>query len=576
MFNLMELQIKPHHKNNLPLGGIFIKNPSVAFWVKEIQVLKLTLKEIKIYPIPNKTVNTIWGCLIVIQSKIDVRKIGKNELCQRASPNLFIPEKSILYPPITITEIEKLFPSTIHCIHPEFGLVELEEELNLEELIFKPTLKSYFITKPQKSVFIPKQIKSFQIKPISTEEIIKNLEENIFPKKEKMKDHPLNIFEKGKLIFYKMLFTKNKKSDGEGSTIEKTGIWAKIDSFFNSISNKESKWTDKIQKDFEDLENRNQKQIEKLMDLFKNNPEEALKYAIPLDDIGSSRGGNKNQFDLSKRWFDFSLFANSSVSGSGSIDLGDYYFDLQKQYNATAEALIKQKEFHKAAFIYMKLLKNNNLAAQTLESGSHFQEAATIYLKHVNNKKKAAECYERGKMTNEAIEIYKEINENEKVGDLYLSIQKRKEANIYFEKVIDDYKSKNQYVKASLIFKDKMNDESGGQTLLLTGWRSNSDASNCLNNYFSNIPDLKLLKDEINTIYANDLNNQNSGIFLQVIKHVYNKKNELSDSIKEMAYEIIAAQIPTNPSIVSEMKEFNKKDKELVKDVLRFRVGKKK
>ncbi|OFY83691.1 MAG: hypothetical protein A3F72_12820 [Bacteroidetes bacterium RIFCSPLOWO2_12_FULL_35_15] len=311
------------------------------------------------------------------------------------------------------------------------------------------------------------------------------------------------------------------------------------------------------------------------MDMFKNNPEEALKYAIPLDDIGSTRGGNKSQLDLLKRWFDFSLLGNNSRSSSGSINLGDHYYELQKQYNATAQELIKQKDYHKAAFIYMKLLKNNLMAAQTLESGNHFQEAATIYLKHAGNKNKAAECYEKGNMTNEAIEIYKELNENEKVGDLYLTIRKRKEADLYFEKVVTNYKSKNQYVKASLIYKNKMNNEQGGQSLLLEGWRSFKDPSNCLNNYFSNIRDIKILKREIETIYANDLNRQNSETFLQVIRHEYNKNNELSDSIREMAYEIVAAQIPKNPSIVSELKEFNLKDKELMKDTIRFKVNRK-
>jgi hypothetical protein len=574
----MELQIKPHIKNNFPLGGILIKGNSVTLWLKEIQSLKLNLKELQVYPIPNTIPNTIWGCLIITTDKINTHQVGKNELCQMVSPNLYIPERASLSPAITAIEINQLFSSAKHIIHPEFGLVELTEELNFETLLCKPELKSYFVLKPKNSVFIPKKIKSFQIKPVTPEEILKNLEENVFPKKEKMKDKSLNIFEKGKLAFYKMLFTKTKKAtNSNDSENNKTQIGSAIESFINLISKKESNWQEKLQRDFENLEERNKKQVDKLLDLLKNNPEEALKYAIPLDDTGTTRGGNKTQFELSKRWYDLSLFGNLSSSfGNGSVDLGDHFHELKNQYNLSAQELIKQNEHHKAAFIYMKLLKNNLMAAQTLENGNYFWEAATIYLKSAGNKKKAAECYEKGKMTHEAIELYKELSENEKVGDLYLTIQKRKEANIYFEKVIDHYKLKNQYVKASLIYKNKMNNELGGQALLLAGWRGNADAINCLNNYFSNFKDIKLLKNEINSIYKNDLTQQNSESFLQVIQHEYDKKNELSDMIKEMAYEIIAAQIPTNPSIVSEMKGFNKNDKELVKDALRFRVGKKK
>src|SRR5690606_12145948 len=128
----------------------------------------------------------------------------------------------------------------------------------------------------------------------------------------------------------------------------------------------------------------------------------------------------------------------------------------------TAHTLIKQKEFHQAAFVYLKLLRNPALAAQALEVGNHFQEAATLYLQNGGNKSKAAECYEKGHMIAEAIELYKELKENEKVGDLFVRIGNRPEANFYYEKVVENYIEKEQYVKGSLIYKHKMNDELGG------------------------------------------------------------------------------------------------------------------
>ena len=43
-----------------------------------------------------------------------------------------------------------------------------------------------------------------------------------------------------------------------------------------------------------------------------------------------------------------------------------------------------------------------------------------------------------------------------------------------------------------------------------------------------------------------------------------------------MAYEIIAAQVKNNPSIITELRSFNKDDKLLLKDTLRFKVNVKK
>ncbi|MES2514461.1 MAG: hypothetical protein V4580_09960 [Bacteroidota bacterium] len=574
----MELSLKPFHKNLFPLGGILIKDPSVKTWLHEIQKMHFNFGDITIYPIPGNTANTIWGCLLVIHRPFDVHNIGKHEACQKIADHIFIPEKSFLFPPVTATEIQSLFQSGIHVMHPDFGLVELTEELQTAHLLSQPVMRSYFVARPARSVFMPQRIRSFQVKPIDAEDMLKHMEDKIFPKHEEMKDESLNLLEKGKLFLYRALFRSTKKEGETGiSGSEKTGLWAKLESYLNSVSGKENTWSQNMQNDFENLEKRNQKALDKLLDLLKNNPDEALKYAIPIDENGSGRGGSNAAFDLSRRWFDLGLFGNSNNygSGGGSIDLGDEVHELRRQYNETARKLIENNQHHKAAFIYMKLLKDHHLAASTLESGAHYQEAATIYLKYVQNKNKAAECYEKGNMTTEAITLYKELNMNEKVGDLYVDINKRKEANVYFEKVVDEYKLNQQFVKASLVYKNKMNNSQGGQALLLEGWRSSKDQSNCLQNYFANIDDLKTLKKEIESIYTNDLTDQNSTAFLQVIQREYNKKNELSESIKEMAYEVIAAQIQKNPSIVSEMKEFNRGDKQLTKDTLRFKLGKK-
>lgn len=570
----MDLSIKPYHKNTFQYGGILIKNASVKTCIKEIQNLQLDLKSIEVYPIPGTTANSIWGVFLIPSTKINKDIIGKNQLCQQVNANLFIPEKSIVFPALTTIELEKLFANSKHIIHPEFGLVELKDQINFQDIIITPTQKSFIVTTPKASVLIPKQIKSYQVNPVSAEEAMKNLEDNIFPKKEKMPNEPLNIFEKGKLAFYKLVLGKSGQSNTSNITNEKPGILSAIQKMIGSKSGIITKWFDKMEQDFDNLEERNKKQIDKLMDMFKNNPELALKFAVPLDETGTNRGGlNKGLLDISAKWFDFSLFSNSSNSGGGTIDLGDRYFELQQQYNRTAEDLIAKKEYQKAAFVYFKLLKNHYKAAETLAEGKLYQEAASIHLKHTGQKQKAAEYYEKGNMTSEAIDIYKELNQNEKVGDLYVSINKRKEADIFYQKVIDNYKSTNQYVKASLIYKNKINDEQAGQSLLLSGWRANKDAFNCLNNYFSNIHDTKQLLKEINTVYQTDITYINRNIFLQAIKYEYKKGNELAEPIKEIAYEIIAQEIKHNPTIVSELKNFNNNSKQLIKDTLRYTLN---
>ncbi len=577
----MELSLKPSPINRYPLRGILIRDASAETWLRAIKAMNLQLADIRIFPVPGISANSIWGCLVLCHGKIDQRLAGKHELCQLVTPKLLIPERSMLQPALSLHELEKLFTQQVHVFHPEFGLAELSEELDLHALVAEPELRSWHVTRPEKPVFIPGQVKSFQVKPLPPEEVLKQMEENLFPQSEELPKEELSPMERARLSFYEFLYGKDKEGkEANASTGPATGkegegigkLGEALGRLLDSIIPQNSKLSQRMQHDFEELKRRNQEEIEKLMELFKNNPEEALKYAVPLDDNHSSRGGESREFNLSKRWSDFSL-ANlhpGSGSGSGSIELSEHYKRLQQQYNETAEDLIKKKDYHKAAFVYMKLLKNVHKAASTLEEGKLYQEAATIWLKHANNKQKAAECYEKGRMTEEAIELYKELKQDEKVGDLYVSIHKRKEANIHYELVVDDYRTKDQYLKAAILYREKMLNFPGSQELLLEGWRKEKDAFNCLNNYLSNIGDVKALQQEIRTIYSRELTERNSPVFLQVIKHEYSKHKELEEPIREMAYEIVASQMAHNKAIVNELKEFNKSDKEIHKDLMRY------
>jgi len=568
----MELKIEPTSKNKYPIGGILIQGSSVKDWLFEIQKMGLNLQSIKAYAIPNTIANSIWGCLLVCDIYKKQIDIGKNYYCQLVNTLFFIPENTILFPTISLQELEKLCKQNLHIMHPDFGLVELLQEIDWVTALKMPNLEEKEIAQPADSVFISHQIKSFQIKPIDPDNVLDNLEKKSFPKQEKFKDTSLNFLENIKLTLYKLLYVKD--------TVSKLVTEKPLLGFFRkmiSIFDKHNKWTDNFQEDFENLEHRNQKQLDRFLELMRKNPEEALKYAIPLDNNGTTRGGNNGAFDLSKRWFDFSLSSNQiRSSGNGNVLMADDTFtQLNKQYNQTAEELIKQKNYEKAAFVYLKLLKNNLMAAQTLENGKLYQEAAAVYIKYVNNKLKAAECYEKGSMTEEAIDLYKEMNNDEKVGDLYMSINMKKDAFMHYEKIVEKYKNSFQFVKASLIYKKKMSNQTAGQEMLLSGWRANKDAFNCLNNYFENITDIKQLGKEIQVVYSKDVMNTNCESFLKVIKYEYEKKNEIQGLIKLIAYEIIANQASKNASIINELCNFNRNDKQLIKDVMRYKVSKK-
>lgn len=144
--------------------------------------------------------------------------------------------------------------------------------------------------------------------------------------------------------------------------------------------------------------------------------------------------------------------AGRSSGGMGNgIYLDTTLFDkLRSIYEEIAQKHIAEKEYKKAAIVYMNLLKNDYRAAQTLKEGGLYNEAAAVFLKRLNSKVEAADCYVHAKQYRKAIDLYKELQHKEKVGDLYKEMNDVESANTYYQMVIDDYVNNYQMVKGLL------------------------------------------------------------------------------------------------------------------------------
>lgn len=574
----MQLTVTPYHKSLFPMGGILIKGKLVASWLEQIGHMELSLDSINVYPIPGAIANTIWGCLVTARSGEVVRaeNIGSNVYCQHLPGQLYIPANSRLHPQLSAAELDKMLKGLPHLFHPETGWVELPDPIRWQQLLMLPEAIHRTVTTPAETVFIPSRATAFYKQSIPPEEVLANLEEQLFPGR-KTDNKPLSFREKIKLRLLRALFGSSMKQERK----EPPGWFSRL------LSKMKLKWADKLQRDLDDLEERNNREVDKLLNLFKRDPFEALKYAIPLDNDGLSRGSGASSYMLSRLWSNLAEFGSlldslgfrgsgttggGSGNGGGSIRLGRSYIDrLNQEYRNTAHTLIKNKEYQQAAFVYLKLLKDYFSGADTLEKGGFYAEAASIYLKYLNNKVKAAECYEKGQMPLQAIELYKELQRDEKVGDLYLSIGKKEEARPWFQKVVQQYIRNHQYIKAASIIRDKLEEPGEAQTALLEGWRRDKDAVNCLNWYFSMIEDQHRHMREIQVLYDTETTAQNQEKYLQVLKQQFDRYDSSQETIRDIAYAIVATKIKTDPFIASELQAFNKKDKRLLKDILIYR-----
>lgn len=268
---------------------------------------------------------------------------------------------------------------------------------------------------------------------------------------------------------------------------------------------------------------------------------------------------------------------SSGRKGSGgNFYLENSLFDrIRNKYEELAEKYIAEKDYTRAAKVYMNLLNDNYRGAKTLEDGGLYNEAAVIYLKKLKNKSEAASCFEKAKQYQKSIELYKELEQKEKVGDLYMQINDTKNANSYYQMVVDDYVNNDQMVKASLIYRKKMDVPEEAQKILLQGWEENKDAFNCLNNYFVNINTIEDLNHAIQNLYLKTPSDKKL-IYLEAMKHEFKKDSKLQETTRNIAYEIIAENIENHPSIINELKHFNPKDEVILKDISRYRTGRNK
>lgn len=578
----MQIKIRPGEERRYPVCGFLINGESIEDWLHELDRLGLKLDEVHVYVMPSHTANGIWGCYVEYDGQREVRVEHKHELCVRISPYLVIPDRSELFPPVTDQELKSMLRGLKHICHPAIGLVELENEVRfLNQVVVVPENKVE-VTVPEDSVMVHRELLHLYIKPEDPDIAISLIEKKYGTSNRKPIDEPLNVKEKLKLSFYKLMFRPGKENpDGTGQK-KPSKIMQALDRLKQGKKDQQSRLTERWLMDMEELEQRNRNEVDKLIDLLANDPLRGLKYALPLDSKGISSGGTPNPglFVLGALWSKLSPFVGNGSRGGGGNTIylsGDAYTRLRQQYMQAAEKLVEEGRFEEAAFTYLKLLELPMEAARVLEEGGKYNKAAAIYLKH-GRMADAARCYEKGRMYESAISLYRQLGQLEKVGDMYLKLGNNKQAEKFYNDEVKSLVERGKYVEASVLCKTKLGDQLRGQELLLEGWRKQRDGFNCLNYYLAGFSDSHSgLLQEIQRIYKTEIRwselASHHSEFLRVLQSIYMKDTPVSDDLKELAYGIVANRARFDKEIVSWLKGFNPKDKELMKDAMRYRVS---
>jgi tetratricopeptide (TPR) repeat protein len=227
------------------------------------------------------------------------------------------------------------------------------------------------------------------------------------------------------------------------------------------------------------------REIVRLLGLLESNPDEGLRFALPLADLGH-RGVAPPSGRLGRRNVDFNL---NRLGGGHAGDAWylpwDYHQRLITRYRDLAAREIRLGRHRRAAYIYAELLGDLPAAANTLASGGHWREAAVLYRQRLNNPAEAARCLERGGLWAEAIALYEELREYEQAGDLYLRLEQHDSARRSYRLAVEKLQSSGNHLAAARLLDEKLRAPDEALAELDLGWRTSSQATQCLQESFA-------------------------------------------------------------------------------------------
>ena len=325
----------------------------------------------------------------------------------------------------------------------------------------------------------------------------------------------------------------------------------------------------------DNLEQKRQSELERLLRLFAENPAEALKYAIPLGGPYQDRGTAAPSAQLGGRATDFSLGGLGVGGRTDRWDLGAFQVSLRTQYEAAARLEAEAGRHRKAAYIFAKLLGDYNRAAAALEQGGFYREAATLYREHLNNPAAAAATLENGGLLLEAAELHIDMGQHEKAGDLYQRLDDPARAARHYERACEQQLALPNHLAAARLLADKLTDPTRAQEVLLQGWAHPQQPEACLRQYFELLAaaPAAALEAPVREILRHHTPPSRRVALLNVLSAVTDAHPtpELRATALDVAYEVVSTEATTgNPASVGLLRNFLPHDQLLAADCSRF------
>ncbi len=561
----------------------FLSGNSAHNWLAELSRLGVPATTIDGYLLPESAQSLQAAGLFVVFKKaqnVDFEQLKSPYAC--VSEGLYIPLSTQLFPQANAAEFKRLLIWDVQVFHPHIGFVGFKktDKIDFTRLIQLGNPSETEWHHAETGMPFRPPLTDILMKPVSFQDVLTAINDTVDRKP--LSDMPKDAEEPTEL---EKLLDDMKRGLLKGglSALDKLGEMfpnTEGGNYGNSGNSGElslgQQFQNWLQTQLNDLEQKRNDELNRLLKLFDKDPNEALKYALPLNNPYFNRGEAPPSSALGRRSTDFNL---GNLGGGGRVDnwdAGDHFYTLQDRYRKAAEAAIARGDYKKAAYVYANLLGDFQSAAQVLEKGKCYREAAVLYKEHLKNIPAAASCLERGGLITQAIELYDELKSYEKVGDLYEKIEQPVKAKRYYEASIETHAERSDFMEMARIESDKLKENDRAMATLLRGWSQSNQAEKCLQQYFdktkNNAPDT--LPEAVQSVYDHQTPTHKRTVLLGILGDMV-KGNEAEDfrqTTRNIAYDILADDVAAgNVAALHQLKKFLPDDRLIHSDLNTFK-----
>jgi tetratricopeptide (TPR) repeat protein len=481
------LRLRPSTRAAREADGWYVASPDPAAWLEAVSLLGARSASAVFRPLPASAADRRpAGALVTIEGPSPLRPgtaaPARLEPWTCVAGKLWMPCRARLEPEATEGEIRAFVAGECAILHPAVGLVEFraEDALRATDLLEAPPPQASDWARardgrkpaPRLSSASPEVVARIEVfMAESRSDIGTKPPDALPPEPGEMKTPGRPPGWIGRQVARGLHFLTGLAPGGAASPtwIDRLREWSRS----------------RLEQVGADLRSARDREIARLMKLLDSDPDNGLRFALPIGSGNDIRGFSAPGSSLGPRDTTFSL---SRLGGGHAADPWDLDWktqnELTRRYRDLAVRELRLGRHRRAAYIFAELLGDLRAAADALCEGRHYREAAVLYRDRLRQPLQAAQCLEKGGLLVEAIALYETEGRWETAGDLYARLDRRDDAARAWRQAVSRHNDKGDPLSAGRLLEGKLAAPADALALWESTWPWSHQAGPCLDARF--------------------------------------------------------------------------------------------